>query len=181
MNKKPTSQNSEKLPSKPAAQIAVRITATWLLFFPVICWAGNLLCTYQVLERISFSDYCLVSTANLLVGYFSLVPMFRVSDLGGGDGVETESKDKKNAKLLGVLMSGMTIRFLGTIALVVVCRYHIGSAEQTLAAATIFWFALLTSVSVLATAKEVNRARFSVGLAQNSAIANSTVNPTAQK
>lgn len=152
---------SKLIAPNPAYRIAAKMTVSAIILFPASCWVGSLLIDYEVLEPIRFSDYCFVVASSIALGFLSLAPMLRVTNFGIPKNPMVTSTDSQNATFLGILLSGMTIRFIGTIALVVLCRYHIGTAEQTVAVSALIWFVSLTMVSVYATVAEVSRLRFS--------------------
>ena len=142
---------SKLIAPNPAYRIAAKMTVSAIILFPASCWV----------EPIRFSDYCFVVASSIALGFLSLAPMLRVTNFGIPKNPMVTSTDSQNATFLGILLSGMTIRFIGTIALVVLCRYHIGTAEQTVAVSALIWFVSLTMVSVYATVAEVSRLRFS--------------------
>lgn len=88
-----------------------------------------------------------VALASMLVSAASLTPgmMFRVPVTG----VKPNSAGKVNSQLLllGAAVA-MGVRFAGTVALFVVCRYQFGLTEGAVAFHVCGWYAMLTSLEI---------------------------------
>ena len=61
---------------------------------------------------------------------------------------------ESSVALIGVV-AAMAIRFSGTVALFVVCRYHFGEESQSVAFLVILWYLSLTSIEVFSLARGI--------------------------
>jgi hypothetical protein len=53
------------------------------------------------------------------------------------------------------MLSGMAIRFIGTIALFVVCRYQMAASDDLIAVTCIAWYLIFSAIITHAMATEV--------------------------
>jgi|GEM_PF-3355139 hypothetical protein len=148
-----------RLNQNSALRVARKMSGAWLIAFPTTCLIGQWLINKQVLEKIILADYFFIAFGNLLIGYAALLPLLRIGKKRPEVWSLEEGQNADQAETVSLLLGGTTIRFVGTIALVVLCRYHISSPDRTIALATIFWFALLTLVSVSSTSGEATRSK----------------------
>ena len=102
------------------------------------------------------ADEALVlAVASLLIAYGSLLPL----KLGRDDRVDGVRADERAlaSRRASRLVAGVMIRLLGTVALFLTCRYHMASSLGVIAAMTIGWYVLLTSIEVVVVARELPR------------------------
>ncbi len=142
-------------------RIAAGVTTIWLLVFPVTCVLGTGFLPTHILETITLYDYFIVSLGSLLISYLSLIPFAHASrtEKGTTERSRVASSEKSVASTGNLFLIGMTIRFVGTIALFVLCRYQMASADESIAAASIVWYVVLTASLTRAAARETSRLR----------------------
>ncbi len=56
-----------------------------------------------------------------------------------------------------VLMASIVLRLIGTVALFVLCRYHMANSLEIAAILTIVWYVYLSTVEVVVLAKQLSR------------------------
>lgn len=88
-----------------------------------------------------------IGVASLLVSYASFAPEYlgrrrapASPTIPEGSGIAQRQS--------GRLVAGVVIRLIGTVALFLTCRYHMATPMELVAAMTITWYVLLTSVDV---------------------------------
>lgn len=102
------------------------------------------------------ADEALVlSVASLLIAYGSLLPLKFGRD-GRDHGVRVDESELASRRTSS-LVAGVLIRLLGTVALFLTCRYHMATSVGIIAAMTIGWYVLLTSIEVFVLARELPR------------------------
>jgi hypothetical protein len=96
-----------------------------------------------------------LAVASLLIAYGSLLPL----KLGRDErdhGVRVDESELASRRTSS-LVAGVLIRLLGTVALFLTCRYHMATSVGIIAAMTIGWYVLLTSIEVFVLARELPR------------------------
>ncbi len=86
-------------------------------------------------------DSIVIAIASLVIASVSMLPGFLGGAQGEGIGAQGEG-------MIVRLMAGILIRLAGTVALFLTCRYHMASPMEMIAAMTISWYVLLTSIEV---------------------------------
>ncbi len=96
-----------------------------------------------------------LAVASLFFSYASLLPL----KLGRDDRVDGVRADERAlaSRRTSRLVAGVMIRLLGTVALFLTCRYHMATSAGVIAAMTIGWYVLLTSIEVVVVARELPR------------------------
>ncbi|MDG2222398.1 MAG: hypothetical protein P8L85_13535 [Rubripirellula sp.] len=84
--------------------------------------------------RWSPADAAFIAVGSWLVACFSLAPGLRMTQHSSG--------------FCQVLLFGIAIRLLGTVALFLTCRYQLASSAEVIAGMTIGWYVLLTFIEV---------------------------------
>lgn len=107
----------------------------------VVCVIVACIAPSQLIATVS------ISLASMFISAAALAPgmMFRVPGTVG----KPNSTEKLNSQLLllGVTIA-MGVRFAGTVALFVVCRYQFGLTEGAVALHVCGWYAMLTSLEI---------------------------------
>jgi hypothetical protein len=109
----------------------------------------------RVTSIVKPDEALVLAVVSLLIAYGSLLPLkFARDDRDDGVRVDqTELASRRTASLV----AGVMIRLLGTVALFLTCRYHMATAVGVIAAMTIGWYVLLTSIEVFVVARELPR------------------------
>lgn len=85
----------------------------------------------------------IIAIASVLIACLSMLPgLLRRAQSGG---------------IVVAVMAGIMIRLIGTVALFLTCRYHMASPVEMIAAMTIGWYVLLTSIEVFVLIRESPR------------------------
>ncbi|MGB0595709.1 MAG: hypothetical protein ACPGLY_03285 [Rubripirellula sp.] len=90
--------------------------------------------TWPAIFRWSPVDAGFIAVGSWVVAWISLAPGLRMTPHSTG--------------FCQVLLFGIVIRLLGTVALFLTCRYHMASSAEVIAGMTIGWYVLLTSIEV---------------------------------
>lgn len=146
-------------PQLKARSLTFRIGSTVTLIWGIILGgsmlAGSCLLPRETLETTLRRDYCLISLGNLFVAYLTLMPLRHFRQSTGREETQAPSKISAPATLGGLILFGMTIRLIGTIALFVACRYQMASSDQLIAGMCIAWYVIFSAVINHAMTSEV--------------------------
>ena len=109
----------------------------------------------QITTVVKPDEALVLAVASLLIAFGSLLPL----KLGQVDRVEgiTGDESQRASRRTSRLVAGVMIRLLGTVALFLTCRYHMATSVGVIAAMTIGWYVLLTSIEVVVLARELPR------------------------
>ena len=93
-----------------------------------------------------------------LISVFALIPGMSLGEqpsrqVSSSNGSPRGPASTRTMLFIVASVAAMAIRFLGTVALLVACRYHLGLPLQTLAFLVCGWYVVLTSVEITWLAK----------------------------
>lgn len=135
-------------------RVAVRVFVVWatglVVLVAALAWIGQSMPATQSMPAISgqWTMVILISIASGLVSLAALVPGWLI-----GKAVANDKSVLTGVATVGV-SAALAIRFTGTVALFVACRYHFGvEATAWIAFLVIGWYVLLTIVEVQQLAK----------------------------
>lgn len=135
-------------------RVAVRLFVVWatglVVLMAALAWIGQSMPAIQSMPKISgqWTMVILISIASGLVSLAALVPGWLI-----GKSVANDKSVLTGVATVGV-SAALAIRFTGTVALFVACRYHFGvEATGWIAFLVIGWYVLLTIVEVQQLAK----------------------------
>lgn len=123
-------------------QTAIATSIAWAVGVFVLLLAHVLLSRYFAYSAV---EVLVVAMGSLLVAHLSLLPGLRLSVLGGG--------------FYQAMLTGITIRMIGTVALFLSCRYQLASSADLLAGMVIGWYVLLTTIEVIALSRRLPLSR----------------------
>ena len=138
-----------------AIVIGFKISLTWIIILGASLIGGAALLPKEMLETTTTSNYFLISLGNLFVAYLTLMPLRHLGQklaLGENRGAP---KSVAAAGVSSVMLSGMAIRFIGTIALFVVCRYQMAASDDFIALTCIAWYLIFSAIITHAMSTEV--------------------------
>ena len=96
-----------------------------------------------------WSDAAVIAFASGVIASLSMLPGLLGGPTFGRSESETESETLGQwSRFSAAAMVGLIIRVTGTLALFLTCRYHMASTSEMIAAMTIGWYLLLTSIEV---------------------------------
>ena len=138
-----------------AIMIGFKITLVWIIILGASLIAGAAFLPQEMLETTKTRNYCLISLGNLLVAYLTLMPLRHLGQrMALGENPSTP-KSGGAAGVSSLMLFGMAIRFIGTIALFVVCRYQMAIADELIALTCIAWYLIFSAIITHAMATEV--------------------------
>ena len=147
----PTRQETRSM----AITIGFKITLAWITILGASLIVGAALLSRETLETTIPSNYCLISLGNLLVAYLTLMPLRHVGQKKALGENRVAPKRVGAADVSSLMLSGMAIRFIGTIALFVVCRYQMSASDDLIALTCIAWYLIFSAIITHAMATEV--------------------------
>ncbi len=131
-------------------------TVAWMVTIGVGSLAWLLVDNLRRATSVVKPDEALVlAVVSLLIAYGSLLPL-RFGRNERGNGVRAD-KNELASRRTASLVAGVMIRLLGTVALFLTCRYQMATPAGVIAAMTIGWYVLLTSIEVFVVARELPR------------------------
>ncbi len=136
---------------RPFRHALVWTTASWCVAAVIV--ASVLFAVKD--QPILFGDALLIAVASLLISYASLLP-----GLVDYHSLRTLSQIPERVagqRQSGMLVAGVVIRLIGTVALFLTCRYQMATPSELVAAMTIGWYVLLTLVDTVVLARELPR------------------------
>ncbi|MCP4885817.1 MAG: hypothetical protein GY904_04290 [Planctomycetaceae bacterium] len=89
---------------------------------------------WPAIFRWSPADAAFIAVGSWVVAWISLAPGLRMT--------------QHSSDFCQVLLVGIIIRLLGTVALFLTCRYHLASSAEVVAGMIIGWYVLLTFIEV---------------------------------
>ena len=128
--------------SKIFEQVAWQVSIGWLLGCILLAAVQMGLPASGNEHWIAVNQLVWVSLASGLITLASLVPGLVIGRGVGGDRVARTSVAIVSAS------AAMGIRFAGTVALFVACRYHFGEESSSIVFLVIGWYVFLTSIEV---------------------------------
>lgn len=147
----------EQLPMKlPSGRIAAGVTSAWLLALGLSQLPLPSFVPESIRTSITSTEYFLISAGSLTIAYLALSPMIWHSFRHRRE-VTTTHSGGENSLVGSLLLIGVTIRLVGTVALFLVCRYQMDYSASAVAAITIGWYVYLTFVEVIATVFQMSR------------------------
>lgn len=153
------STSFQRLSRGTTTGILRRISLSWLTILLGTYSAGAWFLPKEVLESIRDRDYFLLSIGSLLVSYLNVLPLALADRVQDDDRLNSNEPKAAAETINGTLLSGIIIRFAGTIALFVLGRYQLASAEQSVAFVVILWYIVLSVITTRAVAAEVKKGR----------------------
>lgn len=153
------STSFQRLNRGTTPRILRRISLGWLAVFLCIYLAGAWFLPKEVLESIRDRDYFLLSIGSLLVSYLNVLPLALADRAQDDDRLNSNELTAAAEPINGTLLTGIIIRFAGTIALFVLGRYQMASADQSVAFVVILWYVVLSVITTHAVAAEVKKVR----------------------
>ena len=153
-----TSSARREVLTRPYRLAILWTTVIWLVVVAAFL-CRSFLGTAQLAE-VSSGEALTVAIASLLIAYTAVLPgLFDnwVRETGKADEAITTGTRQSDRQLrqTGLLVAGVMIRLLGTVALFLTCRYQMATPTEAVAAMTIGWYVLLTFVEVLVMAREL--------------------------
>ncbi len=94
------------------------------------------------------ADAMIIAVVSIAIACASLVPALCS---------QGKSSSGQGSELVMGMFAGIPIRFVGTVALFVTCRYHMASTMEMIAGMTIGWYVLLTLIEVITLAREFHQ------------------------
>ena len=110
-----------------------RVSAAWLIAACVVVSAQALIAPEHL------AVVSVVSLASILVAALALMP-----------GLLADSQKSSQGDYSAPLMASVLLRLVGTVALFLLCRYHLAANDDLLAGIVIGWYVFLTVVEVVA-------------------------------
>lgn len=115
----------------------------WAVLFVVVS-----LFTYFIASEM-LATSVLIAIASLIISTGALLPGLKLSQSENAKATPTDH-------YLRTIVAAMTIRVLGTVALLLVCRYEMGVPLQATALFVCGWYIVLTSIEVSLLARAAN-------------------------
>ena len=136
---------------RPFRHALVWTTAIWCVAAAIV--TGALFAVKD--QPILIGEAVLIAIASLLISYASLLP--GLVDYHSLRTLKQLPERVAGQRQSGMLVVGVVIRLLGTVALFLTCRYQMATPSELVAAMTIGWYVLLTLVDTVALARELPR------------------------
>ena len=137
------STSFQRLSRGTTPRILRRISLGWLAVFLCIYLAGAWFLPKEVLESIRDRDYFLLSIGSLLVSYLNVLPLALADRVQDDDRLNSNELTAAAEPINGTLLTGIIIRFAGTIALSAIASLSkcpfVPRIEQILAAVSPKW------------------------------------------
>ncbi len=94
-----------------------------------------------------------ISIGSGLIGFFAILPFYFVDHVGNSSSRESSNGQTPEPEAeLGLFVAfsiGMGIRVVGTVALLLACRYQMGESIGLIAAVILAWYVFLTLVEIV--------------------------------
>ncbi|NND99036.1 MAG: hypothetical protein HKN47_17100 [Pirellulaceae bacterium] len=148
----PIDTSSQKPPrhraDKPFSNVVRAVVISWVLLGTLLVGAVALLGPEH------FAEVVVITVASGLIAIGSLLPGL-LTQRWRENTAKLRSNRRPNPNYASALMLGVLLRLIATVALFVMCRYQMAAPVAWIAALTIFWYVVLTSVEVACLARNL--------------------------